>query len=76
MKLLTILTAIAGLSLAAFTLGLTFDHFEFPLFATTLAAWFLLLTVHAYAPTRRNWQPRLAGVSAARRRVAPLSLAV
>jgi hypothetical protein len=76
MKLITILTAIAGLSLAAFALGLTFDHFEFPLFVLTFVAWFMLLTVHAYVPASRSWQPRLVGIAAATRRVAPLSLAV
>jgi len=76
MKLIAILTSIAGLSLAAFTLGLTFDHLEFPLFAFAIAAWFVLLTVHAYAPPRRSWQPRLAGVPAVARRSAALPLAV
>ena len=76
MKLIAILTSIAGLSLAAFTLGLTFDHLELPLFAIMVAAWFLLLTVHAYVPAHRSWQPRpVAALTAARRR-APLSLAV
>jgi hypothetical protein len=67
MKLITILTSIAGLSLAVFLLGLTFDHFELPLFAFALAAWFTLLTVHAYLPARRQFQPRRAAVLAARR---------
>jgi hypothetical protein len=76
MKLITFLTSIAGLSLAAFMLGLTFDYFEMPLFVIATAAWFALLIVHAYAPTRRNWQPRRAAVLAATRRTATLPLAV
>jgi hypothetical protein len=76
MKLITILTTFAGLSLAAFTLGITFDRLEFPLFVLTFATWFMLLTVHDYVPTRRSWQPRLVGASAATRRVAQLPLAV
>ena len=76
MKLIAILTSIAGLSLAAFTLGLTFDRLEFPLFAIAIAAWFVVLTVHAYVPARRSWQPRPAKVLAASRRTAALPLAV
>ena len=76
MKLIAILTSIAGLSLAAFTLGLTFDRLEFPLFAFVIAAWFVLLTVQAYAPARRSWQPRPAGVLAPAHRKAALPLAV
>ena len=76
MKLIAILTSIAGLSLAAFTLGLTFDRLEFPLFAIAIAAWFVLLTVHAYAPARRSWQPRRVEVTAPAQRKATLPLAV
>ena len=76
MKLITILTSFAGLTQAAFTLGLTFDRLEFPLFALAIAAWFVLLTVHAYAPARRSWQPRPVKVLAASRRTAALPLAV
>jgi hypothetical protein len=76
MKLITILTSFAGLALAAFTLGLIFDRLEFPLFDIAIAAWFVLLTVHAYVPARRRWQPRPAGVLAASRRTAALPLAV
>jgi hypothetical protein len=76
MKLITILTSIAGLSLAAFTLGLTFDRLEFPLFAFAIAAWIVLLTVHAYAPSRRSWLPRRVEVTASAQRKAVLPLAV
>ena len=76
MKLIAILTSIAGLSLAAFTLGLTFDRLEFPLFAIAIAAWFVLLTVHAYTPARRSWQPRRVEVMAPAQRKAVLPLAV
>jgi len=76
MKLITILTSFAGLTQAAFTLGLTFDRLEFPLFAFAIAAWFVLLTVHAYAPARQGWQPRPAEVLAPAARKAALPLAV
>ena len=75
MKLITILTSIAGLSLAAFVLGLTFDFFARPLFAIAIATWFVLLTVHAYVPARRSWQPPPAEVLARARRTAALPLA-
>lgn len=76
MKLITILTSITGLSLATFALGLTFDCLALPLFEITIATWFVLLTVHAYVPARRSWQPRPAEVLAPARRTAALPLAV
>ena len=74
MKLITILIGIAGLSLAAFTLSLSFDRLVFPLFGVALAAWFVLLTVHAYMPASYHWQPRPAAGMAATLRTAALPL--
>jgi hypothetical protein len=60
MKLVTLLTTLAGLTLAGFALGLALDRFVLPLFVLAIAAWFVLLTVHAYLPARPLWQPRSA----------------
>ncbi|MBI5382907.1 MAG: hypothetical protein HZA31_13495 [Opitutae bacterium] len=75
MKLISILATTAGLSLAAFVLGISFDRLALPLFAFTTAAWLVLLSVKAYAPTRAPWQPRLTGTCVENRRAAALPFA-
>lgn len=59
MKHIKILTAVAGLSLAAFLLSFVLGLAAMPLFVSTVVAWVALLSAHAYTP-RRSFQPRLA----------------